>query len=233
MIELAYIREHLEEVRQALVDLNTDAPLDDILTLDEQRRSILAQIEALRAERNRVSKEMPGIQDKHVRQSMVEAMRRVGDQIKLLEGELGPIQQRLDDALLRVPNMPDPCVPIGSDDSHNIVIRQDTDLPTFDFKPCLTGIWERRWGSWILSAVSKYRGRVFTCSKDWERNCSAHSSPLCSMYIRASMDTRKCIRHIWFGVSACTALRSCQNSPITCIWIPRMTFGWCQPLRCR
>lgn len=135
MIELAYIREHLEEVRQALVDLNTDAPLDDILTLDEQRRSILAQIEALRAERNRVSKEMPGIQDKHVRQSMVEAMRRVGDQIKLLEGELGPIQQRLDDALLRVPNMPDPCVPIGSDDSHNIVIRQDTDLPTFDFKP--------------------------------------------------------------------------------------------------
>lgn len=135
MIELAYIREHLEEVRQALVDLNTDAPLDDILTLDEQRRSILAQIEALRAERNRVSKEMPGIQDKHVRQSMVEAMRRVGDQIKLLEGELGPIQQRLDDALLRVPNMPDPCVPIGPDDSHNIVIRQDADLPSFDFKP--------------------------------------------------------------------------------------------------
>ncbi len=135
MIELSHIREHLDEVRQALRDLNTDAPLDVIIEMDERRRAILSEIEVLRAERNRVSKEIPTIRDKDTRQSMVEAMRQVGGKIKALESELEPVQQRLDDALLRVPNLPDKSVPIGPDESHNIVVRQDTDLPVFPFEP--------------------------------------------------------------------------------------------------
>ncbi|MHB9033819.1 MAG: serine--tRNA ligase [Anaerolineae bacterium] len=134
MIELAFIREHLDEVRQSLHNLNTDAPIDTILAMDERRRTILSEIEALRAERNRVSKEMPGIKDKETRQTMVEAMRKVGDQIKALEGDLEPVQQSLDDALLRVPNMPDKSVPIGPDESHNVVVRQE-EPPTFAFEP--------------------------------------------------------------------------------------------------
>ncbi|MHB1355435.1 MAG: serine--tRNA ligase [Anaerolineae bacterium] len=135
MIELAYIREHLVEVKQAMVDLNTDAPIDLIIELDERRRSVLAEIETLRAERNRVSKEIPTVKDKDAKQSMVVAMREVGERVKELEGELAPVQQQLDDALLRVPNLPDASVPIGPDDSANIVIRQAEVLPTFSFEP--------------------------------------------------------------------------------------------------
>ncbi|NLV73792.1 MAG: serine--tRNA ligase [Chloroflexi bacterium] len=135
MIDLSYIREHPETVRQALVDLNTTGPLDEILKLDEQRRSVLAAIESSRAERNRVSKMIPTIEDNTERQALVASMRQVGDQIKQMEESLNPIQERLDQALLEMPNMPDASVPIGPDESHNIVVRQPEVLPSFAFEP--------------------------------------------------------------------------------------------------
>ena len=135
MLELAFIREHADEVRQAIRDLNTTAPIDEILSLDEQRRSMLGEIEALRARRNAVSKEVPKIADKGEKQRAIEEMRQVGDRIKLLEADLEPVQERLDRALLEVPNMPDPSVPVGPDESQNVILRQDTTLPTFDFEP--------------------------------------------------------------------------------------------------
>lgn len=77
MIDLAFIRENVPLIRQALRDLNTSAPLDEILSLDQRRREILSEVEALRAERNRVSKEIPHLQDPVVRQAQIEAMRAV------------------------------------------------------------------------------------------------------------------------------------------------------------
>jgi seryl-tRNA synthetase len=135
MIELAYIREHVAEVQQAMQDLNTSAPIDEIVALDERRRRILSEIEALRARRNSVSKEIPKIKDKDAKQKRIEEMREVGDQVGTLEAQLGPIQERLDQALLEVPNLPDPSVPVGPDDSHNLIVRQAQSLPTFGFEP--------------------------------------------------------------------------------------------------
>ena len=135
MIELAYIREHVDEVKQAMRDLSTSAPIDEIIALDERRRTILAEIEALRARRNAVSKEIPQIKDKEARQKLIEGMRQVGDRIQDLETLLGPVQDRLDMALLEVPNLPDPSVPVGPDENHNVVVRQAEGLPTFAFEP--------------------------------------------------------------------------------------------------
>lgn len=135
MIELAYIREHLSEVKQAIVDLNTSAPLDEIIALDERRRAILGEIESLRARRNTVSKEMPRLRDPGERQRLIDEMRLVGDSIKAREADLEPIQARLDAALLEVPNLPHPSVPVGPDDTHNVIVRQSGALPTFSFEP--------------------------------------------------------------------------------------------------
>ena len=135
MIDLAYIREHVDQVKQAMIDLNASAPIDEIIGLDARRREMLREIEALRAERNRVSKEMPRIKDKDEKQKLVAAMREVGSQIKALESELQPVQERLNEALLEVPNLPHPSVPIGPDESHNVVLRQAEELPRPDFEP--------------------------------------------------------------------------------------------------
>ena len=135
MIELGYIREHADEVRQALANLNAEAPIDEILELDERRRALLAEVETLRAERNRVSKEIPRTQDAQAKREMIAAMRTVGDRITNLEADLAPVQARLDQALLEVPNMPHPSVPIGPDESHNVVVRTVGDIPELGFEP--------------------------------------------------------------------------------------------------
>ena len=135
MIELAYIRENVERVKQALVDLNMSAPIDEIIELDARRRALLGEIEELRAERNRVSKEIPRIKDRDEKQARIAEMRQVGEKIKALEGALQPVQEGLDAALLEVPNMPDASVPVGPDEGHNVMVRQVGELPTFDFKP--------------------------------------------------------------------------------------------------
>jgi seryl-tRNA synthetase len=135
VIDLNVIRENPDEVRQAMADLNSSAPIDEILSLDEARRRLLREAEDLRAERNRVSKEIPTIKDRDEKQTMIAAMRTVGERIKALDAELEPVQARLDAALLEVPNLPDPSVPIGPDESHNIIVRQVGDLPSFDFQP--------------------------------------------------------------------------------------------------
>ena len=81
MLDLAFIRDNPEVVRLALADLYTEGPLDEILALDAKRRQMLVEIEALRAERNRVSKEIPRIKDKDEKQGLIAEMRTVGDRI--------------------------------------------------------------------------------------------------------------------------------------------------------
>ena len=135
MIELSYIREHADEVRAAIVALNGSAPIDEIVMLDEQRREMLSEVETLRAERNRVSKEIPKIKDKAAKGELIVSMRQVGERIKALESELSPVEERLQDALLRVPNLPDASVPVGPDDSENVITRVEGEIPSYPFEP--------------------------------------------------------------------------------------------------
>jgi len=135
MIELAVIRENVEAVKAAIATLNQEAPIDEIVTLDEQRRTMLSKVEALRAERNRVSKEIPKVKDQADRQAKISAMRQVGERIKEIETELGPVQDGLELALLQVPNLPDASVPVGSDESQNVVVREVGTKREFGFEP--------------------------------------------------------------------------------------------------
>ena len=82
MLDINLIREKSDLVRKALKDRQMDSsPIDSILQLDEKRRALLGQVEILKAERNTVSKEIGQLKDAPARQSKIEAMRVVGDQI--------------------------------------------------------------------------------------------------------------------------------------------------------
>ncbi len=135
MIDINLIREKPDMVRAAMADLNADAPIDQILALDARRRELLTQVEALRAERNAVSKEIGRIQDAAARQARIEEMRAVGDRIQALEAGLKAVEAELYEAMLLVPNLPGPGVPVGPDESHNVIIRQEGEPRRFDFEP--------------------------------------------------------------------------------------------------
>ena len=133
MLDLKFIREHPDEVREALVKLNETAPIDEILSLDTQRRELLAEAEALKHRRNVVSKEIGRMKEKD--QALIGEMREVGDRIKELDSNLGRVKEELQQLLLLVPNMPDPSVPVGRDASENVLVRTVGESRQFDFEP--------------------------------------------------------------------------------------------------
>ncbi|MCJ7666803.1 MAG: serine--tRNA ligase, partial [Anaerolineae bacterium] len=133
MLDLKYIREHPKEVKEALIKRNEIAPIEEILELDERRRTLLADAQGLKHQRNTTSKEISRMKEKD--QVLIEEMRRLGDEIKALDQEVKSIEEELNRLLLQLPNLPHPSVPVGKDESENIVVRQEGEPREFDFEP--------------------------------------------------------------------------------------------------
>lgn len=135
MLDINLIRKDPDRVRQALINRGTDpGPVDEILALDAQRRAIIVRAEQLRALRNTVSKQIGQMRDEAEREAKKAEMRRVGDEIAALEDELGQVEAKLDELTAGLPNLPDPRVPIGPDETHNVIVRvHEGSLPKPDF----------------------------------------------------------------------------------------------------
>jgi seryl-tRNA synthetase len=98
----------------------------------------LTRVEALRAERNAGSKQIGGLlrAGKGAEaQTLQERMSQIGEEIKALDEELVQVEAAFTDAMLRIPNLPHPNVPVGMDESENVVVRTEGNLPQFDFEP--------------------------------------------------------------------------------------------------
>ena len=136
MLDLNLIRENPDLVRTALRNRQMEvSSVDDILQLDEKRRSLLTQVEALKAERNVVSKEIGKLKDAAERNQKIAAMREVGDKIALLDKEVTEVENELQALLSAIPNIPDERTPIGASEEENVVLRTVGQLPEFDFEP--------------------------------------------------------------------------------------------------
>ena len=148
MIDLAYIRQHPDEVKAAMVKLNATAPIDLIVELDARRRQLLSEVEAMKAQRNATSKEMGRFQrrfkevspdEREALEAEFEAvrqeMRQLGERIKVLDMALRDVEAQLYDAQLQVPNLPHESVPVGQDESENVVLRTEGERREFDFEP--------------------------------------------------------------------------------------------------
>ena len=133
MISIELIRRDPDLVREAMRKRAADVPIGEILSLDEERRSLIVRADALRARRNEVSREMG--RSKERPQELIDEMRSAGAQIRELEERLRSTGERLDSLLLRVPNIPDESAPVGPDESANVVVKTVGELPSFDFEP--------------------------------------------------------------------------------------------------
>jgi seryl-tRNA synthetase len=139
MLDIKIIRENPEFVRQQMQALqDPGAPVDKALALDEERRKLLAQVEELKALRNAESKRVGQLMREGARaeaDALKSEMAQVGDQIKALDERLKVVDQELFDAMSRIPNLPLPFVPVGKDDSENVVVRTWGQPRPFDFQP--------------------------------------------------------------------------------------------------
>jgi seryl-tRNA synthetase (EC 6.1.1.11) len=138
MLDLRLIREQPEFVKERLRTRgdNYDELIDRILALDEQRRQIIAEVESLKHRRNVVSKEIGMMmrEGKDVTE-LREEMRQVGERINELDAQLSQVESELEQALLVVPNIPHESVPVGSDETGNVVVRTWGDLVSLILSP--------------------------------------------------------------------------------------------------
>jgi seryl-tRNA synthetase len=136
MLDINLIREQPDVVRKSLKDRQMDAsPVDSILELDEKRRTLLTEVETLKAERNAVSKEIGQMKDAAARQSKIDAMRAVGDKISAMDAELAEVDAELQTLMSGLPNIPDERTPYGVSEDENVVIKTVGEPRKFDFTP--------------------------------------------------------------------------------------------------
>lgn len=135
MLDIKLIRKDPDLIRQALKRLHVEAPLEQILQIDSDRRILIVQLEELKAIRNRVSKEIAIEKDSELRQKKIIEMREVGDRIDALNKQFSEMDAQQDAWMLQMPNLPHESVPDGASEDENRVLRTVGELPVFDFEP--------------------------------------------------------------------------------------------------
>lgn len=136
MLDINLIRENPEMVIESMRDRQMDAaPVEEILRLDVDRRSLLTEVEQLKAERNTVSREIGKIKDAAERTAKIEAMRAVGDKISALDQQVRETEEKLNEMVMIIPNIPEQAVPYGTGETDNQVIRYEGEVKKPDFEP--------------------------------------------------------------------------------------------------
>lgn len=135
MLDIRLIRENPEDIRARIATKNVDVPVDDILALDERRRSLITEVERIKADRNDGSKVVGRTRDPQERTRLIAEMKALGDRIDELDEQVRESDAALNDLLLGIPNLPDPDVPVGADANANVVAREGGAKRTFAFTP--------------------------------------------------------------------------------------------------
>lgn len=128
MLDIKYIREHKEEVKKNCENRLSSANIDEVLKLDEQRRKIIGEIDALRAERNTGSKSKPTPEE-------IEKMKQKGAKIGGLEAELLKVEEKYNEELFKVPNLTHPEVVASKNEDDNPVMEIFKEPTKFNFEP--------------------------------------------------------------------------------------------------
>lgn len=140
MLDIKMIREHADLVRARLASRGAgdETRIDEVLKLDEQRRKLLNEVESMKAERNRASKEIGALmaqKKKDEAEAKKRETRELGDRIAQLDKDAGEAEAARQKRLLTLPNLPHESVPTGKSADDNPVIRTHGEKAQFSFKP--------------------------------------------------------------------------------------------------
>lgn len=136
MLSREYLREHADAYRIAMKNRGANVDPERFLDLDAERRRTIAQVEALKAQRNTATQEIANLRKNNQdNPALIAAMKRVGEDIKKLDERLAGIEVDLRNVELYFPNVPHESVPVGPDETHNRVDRTWGARPAFSFTP--------------------------------------------------------------------------------------------------
>ena len=150
MLDLRFVRENPEVVKQNIRNKFQDAKLplvDEVIELDEENRKVKKEADDLRANRNKISKQIGSLMGQGKREEAEEVKKQVtaaSDHLAELEEKEKDLEERIKKIMMTIPNIIDPSVPIGKDDSENVEVQKFGDPVVPDFEiPYHTEIMER------------------------------------------------------------------------------------------
>lgn len=136
MLDIKLLRNNFEEVEKALSTRNEDFDLSLFKDLDNRRRELLSEVEALKAEQNSVSKKIPQMKKEgQDTTALLQEMKELSDKVKGLDAKVSEVEDELNKYMLTIPNIPNPTVPQGNSDEDNVEIRKFMEPTKFDFEP--------------------------------------------------------------------------------------------------
>ena len=127
MLDLKFIRDNIDHVRDGIARRQSTTPLDEILELDLERRQKVLELEGFRHTRKETAREKKMV--------AADEGRGLRTKIKALEEEVRSLDEQLKDLLLQMPNLPQPTVPLGTDERDNVEVRSWGEPKSFDFEP--------------------------------------------------------------------------------------------------
>ncbi len=168
MLDLKLVQKHPELVREALARRASSLDIAEFTALDDRRRELLQESEALKAERNKASGDIAKAKREGGEATeLLARMATVSDRIKVLEAELSTIEEAETAWLMSVPNIPHQSVPLGQSEHDNPVLRTWGDIPAFNFEP--KEHWElgAALGGLDFERAAKITGSRFAVSLGW------------------------------------------------------------------
>ncbi len=163
MLDIKFARNNPEIIKRMLSNRNcNNVDIARFFSLDNQRRTILTELEELRHRRNRISKEIALLKKNKKDASLrIAEMKELGSDIKKMDEELSNILEEFNRLMMLLPNVPHESVPVGTDEKDNTVVRIKGDIPKTDFKPLPHWELGKRLGILDFSRAAKISGARF------------------------------------------------------------------------
>lgn len=135
MLDIKFIRENADLVKEAAQKKNIAFDVAELLTTDDARRAALLEVEAMRSKQNEIANAVPRAETPEERDRLIAESKSLKDVLQKEEEKLGEIMKTWQGLMVQVPNIPDMSVPEGKEDSDNVEVRTWGTIPTFDFTP--------------------------------------------------------------------------------------------------
>lgn len=135
MLDIKFIRENPDLIKEAVRKKNVSLDVDALLALDDQRKAMMMEFENVRAEQNRLSDEIPKQSDATVRATMIADLKPLKEKMQAAEEAVRVVMKDWQALMLQVPNIPDMSAPEGPDEKSSVVQKTWGEKPVFDFVP--------------------------------------------------------------------------------------------------
>ncbi len=133
MLDIKFIRENLDIVKLAATKKRISVDLDLLVRVDEERRTLMQEVETKRAEQNKISEGIPQMTDGALRQELIQKLQGLKAEMQVIEEALKPVMETWHALMLQVPNIPDMTVPDGNSDADNEEIKTWGEATNFSF----------------------------------------------------------------------------------------------------